>query len=133
MTTPKFTEYIARKEEQYEDGTINDVTNLTVMKIALEKYKMLVDKGVWKKKTDTQLEFIALKSKLEQTERKLVQKNKTKPVNNAAKKDGPKNDGEWEWKTIAPKAGEPTHKKFRGNEYIYCPHHGNTKWVLKVN
>ena len=130
----KFTEYMARKEEQYEDNTIDDVTNLTVMKMALEKYKTLVDKGAWKQKTSAELEFIALRAQLEEAQKKLVVKNaKQKPSAKHVKRDGPRNDGEWEWKTIPPKAGEPKTKKFRGNEYIYCPHHGNTKWVLKVN
>jgi hypothetical protein len=48
-------------------------------------------------------------------------------------KKGPKNDGAWAWKAVAPKEGEPHKKTFRGKKYIYCPRHGDTKWVLEVN
>jgi hypothetical protein len=31
----------------------------------------------------------------------------------------------------APKTGDSHEKKFEGKEYVYCPHHRGTKWVLK--
>ena len=30
-------------------------------------------------------------------------------------------------------AGEPQAKTVNNKDYIYCPHHSDTKWVLKVN
>ena len=42
-------------------------------------------------------------------------------------------DAKWAWKLQAPKAGQPQQKTFQSKEYIYCPHHETTKWVLKVN
>jgi hypothetical protein len=126
--------YINRKEEQYEDNTITNMDNRTLMSVALEKYKTMVAKGAWMQKSKEELEFIALKNELELARKQLVQKPLKQQGNTKkADKGGPKNDGEWAWKSIAPKAGELHHKKFRGKDYIYCPHHGDTKWVLKVN
>jgi hypothetical protein len=50
----------------------------------------------------------------------------------ASKSRGATGPGEkFEWKTIAPKDGEPHEKRFEGKDYIYCPRHGRIKWVLK--
>jgi hypothetical protein len=40
------------------------------------------------------------------------------------------NTGQWAWKDIAPKTGEALHKTVLGKEYVYCPNHATTKWVL---
>jgi hypothetical protein len=32
---------------------------------------------------------------------------------------------------VAPSGGQPKSKKFDGKDYIYCPDHSHTKWVLK--
>jgi hypothetical protein len=128
-----FTKYIARKEEEYEDKTITTLDNKELMEMAHEKYKTLVEKKMWKKKTKEQLEFIALKSELEVARRQIVQKP-AKEKKQTPAKPGPRNDGEWAWKAIPPaKEGESHAKSYKGKEYIYCPHHGDTKWVLKVN
>ena len=34
---------------------------------------------------------------------------------------------------MAPGKGEPHEKEFNGNAYIYCLHHGDLQWVLKIN
>ena len=133
-----FVAYMTRKEEQYEDRTLDAVTNTSLMNMALEKYKTLLDKGVWMKKSKEELQFIALQAKLEETTKKLVQKRKPDATggrrnsNANTQRDGTKHDGVWAWKGIAPKQGEAHHKKFRGKEYVCCPHHGDTKWVLKI-
>lgn len=140
-----FVAYIGRKEEMYEDNTIANLDNRTLMAMALEKYKTLVDKVVWMKKSKEELDFIALRSELEQTRKQLTQRppsgarrsgtsdRSTGSAGSNSSRQGPKNDGEWAWKSIAPKDGEPKTKQFRGKKYIYCPHHGDTKWVLEVN
>jgi hypothetical protein len=43
------------------------------MALALDKYKTLVEKKQWKKKSKEQLEFLALKSELELARKQLVQ------------------------------------------------------------
>jgi hypothetical protein len=44
-----------------------------------------------------------------------------------------KNDVKFAWKLGPPKSGEPKTKKFNGRNYIYCPHHERTCWVLEIN
>ena len=131
-----FNEYMARKEEQCEDNSIVALDNATLMNIALEKYKTLCDKKAWKTKTKGELEFIAMKAELEQTKKKLSQRpprqQQRKPFQPNQERTGPLNDGDWAWKSIAPLEGEPHTKKFCGKECICCPHHGETKWVLKI-
>ena len=88
------------------------------------------EKKAWGKKTKEELEFIVMKAELEQAKKSLNQRPRR---TNDNPRTGPKNDGAWAWKSVARKEGEEHSKKFRGKDYIYCPHHGDTKWVLKVN
>ena len=67
--------------------------------------------------------------KLEAVEKKLIQVKKPTPKKRA-KGVAPTNDGDWAWKGVAPKPGEPRTRTFRGKQYIYCDH-GVTKWVLE--
>ncbi|CAB9531510.1 unknown protein [Seminavis robusta] len=124
-------------EEQYEDGTVTGLEHPELNGLAAEKYKVISSKKEWKKKSKQELEFIAMKAELEQHKKKQLTQQ---PISDARKgqsregrQGGPINTGEWAWKSIAPKEGEATEKKFKGKKYIYCPHHGETKWVLKVN
>jgi hypothetical protein len=57
-----------------------------------------------------------------------------KPAGKPSKKKGKgkvRDDTKWAWKDVAPSAGQPVEKTFDGKEYIFCPHHPTTKWVLK--
>jgi hypothetical protein len=58
-----FVKYIKHKEDEYEDGTIQ-LTGTRLMQQALEKYKTMVSKQQWLKKTDEALEFIAMQAKM---------------------------------------------------------------------
>jgi hypothetical protein len=136
-----FVDYISRKEDSYADNTIITMTYTELMQTALEKYKSLVERDQWGKKTEQQLEFIALKSEL-----KLLKQN-PKKANQAARpatgaaagtaattaRTSNRNTGSFAWKNIAPKANEAKEKTVEGKDYVYCPYHGNTKWVLKIN
>jgi hypothetical protein len=124
-----FVKYISGKEELYEDSTI-DLTRQQLMKMALEKYKVLTTKNAWMKKTDQELEFIALKAKLDLLEQNPGGKVK-KPT--ATKKKDSRKDDKFAWKTKPPKANEQHKKTVNGKDYIYCPHHETTCWVLAVN
>jgi hypothetical protein len=132
-----FVEYVQRKEEMHKENLIT-LTLETIMRMALDKYKVLVEKDKWMKKNSQELEFIAIKAELEETKKKL-QQIKRQP-NTKSKSDGssggysaPRNTGKFAWKSIAPSTGEPHKKTFEGRNYIYCPHHGETKWVLEIN
>jgi len=132
----QFTDYIGRKEEAYEDGTIVDFSAEKLMEIAREKCKVITGRQEWRKKSKQELEFIAMLNGFKQVQEKLTQ-NTGKPRNNNRAKDGddkPKQpgrpaDGVFAWKNDPPKAGEPKEKKFRGIDYVHCPHHPNTQWV----
>ncbi|KAL3924047.1 MAG: hypothetical protein SGARI_006107 [Bacillariaceae sp.] len=117
----KFVDYIADHEAQFEDGRITTVSNTTLMHTALQKYKTLVDKGVWQQKSKQELEFIAMMTQWEDAKKKLVPKKKGN-----TKTTGNRNNAG----SIAPTGNEPTERTFRGKKYIYCDH-GETKWVLE--
>lgn len=124
-----FVAYIDRKEEAYEDRTL-DVDAPTLMTMAYEKYKVLEGKGQWMKKTDQELKFIAMEAQLQANA-----KTKT-PADNGKKTGKPggrPNDAKWAWKSIIKPGDENKEKTFEGKVYVHCPFHGDTKWVLKVN
>ena len=76
-------------------------------------------------------EFEAKRAKLRVADKKLSQ---NKGTNQGASKQPRKNNGKFPWKSVAPKTGEShAAKTVDGKDYIYCPHHGDTKWVLKIN
>jgi len=57
-----FVTYFARKEDKFEDGTIATLTETQLMTMAHEKYKTLSNRQEWMKKSDHELEFIAMKA-----------------------------------------------------------------------
>ena len=86
------------------------------------------------KKSEQELEFIAMRSELENKIKRLSQNPPPSKNQHAILgRDGPRNDGKFVWKAVAPKAGEPHEKSFDNKEYVYCRHHGDTKCALKVN
>lgn len=105
------------------------------MTLALDRHKILLEKGEWLKKLPQELEFIAMKSELEETKKRLQQTKKPDTVNKekAKQKKAARDAGRFAWKAVAPKPGEPTEKIVDGTECIHCPHHKDTHWVLKIN
>jgi hypothetical protein len=128
-----FAAYIQVKEDAYMDRTL-DILRTQLMKIAIEKYKTLFDSGKWLKKSEEQLEFIAMKAELQTQIDKLSKMPKLKQNADKQKKKGAKpNTGKWAWKSVPPKQGEPHKKTVDGKKYIHCSHHGDTQWVLEIN
>ena len=129
----RFVEHISRKEEEYEDGA-RDLDEKELMKLALEKYKIMTDKKEWMQKSERDLEFLAMRAELDETKKRLTQKQSTarrqKETTDQRTTPWP-NDGEFAWKGVAPKAGEPHEKIVKGRSHVHCPHHGATKWALK--
>jgi hypothetical protein len=41
-----------------------------------------------------------------------------------------KNDDEYAWKDVAPKAGEPNKKRANGKDYFWCTRHKQPQWTL---
>ncbi len=137
----EFSPYTKRKEEDYHDPTLATVelTYQGLMAAAHEKYKIIDGQHKWLKKSDAQLEFIAMKAEFAATKKKLQQNDHQTGTGGGGggqppKRNGPRpNEGKWAWKGLAPKTGEPHEKKVDDKWYLYCPHHGPTKWVLKIN
>jgi hypothetical protein len=124
-----FTAYISRKRADYLDGTIN-LTSTRLMALGLENYKVIGKD--WLKKTDEELEFIAMRAEikhLKQNPTTRSPKAATAPKAGGGKpttatgRGADRNTGKFAWKGVAPKAGEPHEKKVDGKDYIYCPHH----------
>lgn len=130
-----FTEYMDRKEESYEDGTIAALTAVDLMQLALEKFKGLVGKGLWMVKSEDELQLVAMRAELHQIRQNahaLLKPPKEKTGKSGKGKD--RNDkSKYAWKNVAPKGNEPHHKTFGGKKYIHCPHHEKTCWVLETN
>jgi len=127
-----FVEYMSRKEEEYEDGTLTDLKPERLMRLALEQCESLKDKQRWLQKSETELEFIAMTARLEAFTKQLTQKRTPKKKTEESGRKAPwANDGEWTWKGIAPKSGEPKEKQFKGRWYVHCPYHRDTQWVLR--
>ncbi|CAB9531199.1 hypothetical protein SEMRO_3320_G346710.1 [Seminavis robusta] len=140
-----FVKYMARKQDAYEDGSL-ELQYETLMHIALEKYKAMINKDSWMKKSDEQLVIIALRSKMEDDKLEIIAlKSKVNMIHKpdskqasdkgAAKKDDRQSRyaDKYAWKMVEPKQGEPHEKTVNGKTYIYCPYHDTTKWVLRVN
>ena len=130
-----FVKFVTRKEEDYEEGTLRLNNADMLMTMALEKYKTIVQKGTWLKKSNIKLEFISLLSNvkfLKQNPKKQVAAEPKAAQSGTTAKEKSCNSGKFAWKDVTPKAGESNAKQFNGKEYIYCPHHKGTLWVLKT-
>lgn len=79
------------------------------------------------------MKFLAMKAALDLRLKGLKQDATAKGVQRR-KRDKAKHDRAFAWKAaIAPEPVEPHEKTANGKECVYCPHHGDTKWVLKTN
>jgi flagellar hook-associated protein FlgK len=114
-----FAKYITTKEDLHMDGTMN-YTRPQLMKVAVEKFKTISDKGEWLKKSEEQLQFIAMKAQLQSQLEKLGSNKKPQLKQNAEKppkKNVRPNTGKWAWKSVPPKAGEANKKTVDGKKY----------------
>jgi hypothetical protein len=130
-------EYMKDKENKWEDHTIEEMTPETLMTLAEEKFKTLAQKKMHRAplmtpgKEDSSI--IALQAKVK--EMLALQADMPGQHDGTKKKKSGKSrdTGEWAWKTVAPTGNQSKEKTFKGKEYLYCPNHGETKWVLKIN
>jgi hypothetical protein len=139
-TNKIFVEYIRTKEAAVFDNSIVDMEPTQLMIIAEDKYKIMTLRGEWKATTSsststtTDDHIVALQAAVqaltEQSARNGSNINKSSERNGKGKKVKTTNTGQWAWKDVAPKEGESLFKTVGGKEYVYCPHHATTKWVL---
>jgi hypothetical protein len=128
-----FVEYITTKESAVLDNTLADLEPRELMILAEEKYKVMVLRGEWaattgRSGTTTDEHIVALKAELE-----VLKASMKKAPNNGrgtAAGAASANTGKWKWKDSAPKGQEPKLKTFEGREYVHCPNHKSTQWVL---
>ena len=128
----KFVLYIANKQSQWEDHLL-ELTADGFMSTAESKYRTMIVRKTWNEVTKEESDIITLKAEmlgLVALNAELMSSNKKKP---GKKEVGRVNDAKWEWKLIAPTGDQAKEKSFEGKNYIYCPFHPETKWVLKKN
>lgn len=131
-----FVKYITRKQEEYDEGT--NYTHTQLMTLAADKYKTLVEKGLWMAPSRQDKKIVALETQLASL-RKYQPKSSSgngktgkqggqfKPGNSSKGKGGtPKSD--------KPKPDKPAWmfqrptsikapKVMDGKEYYWCLHH----------
>jgi hypothetical protein len=126
----EFTDYIRYHETRYDDG--ETITPERLMHLALNKYKMRVEKNLWNAPTEEQAKIIALEAQLEKfiKARGKQQSGSGKPgISNKGKgKQGNKGqDGQPyvkpAWMKVAPKQGESTKKTVDSKIYWWCTNH----------
>jgi uncharacterized membrane protein YgcG len=144
-----FVRYIADKEGQWEDGTV-DYTPETFMHLAENNYKTRTAKKTWNEPSREEADLIALQATTKRSMAELVALQSTifgqgtgrggrssgrggrggNRGSTGGRGRGPRDNEKWAWKLVAPTGTQPKKKTFNGKEYLYCPNHGETKWVL---
>ena len=144
-----FVEFIKRKKDAYDEG--EDITADSLMVMAENKYRTLVQEERWNALSPEQTQIVALTAQLSKLKDGRVKlgknsqnkkkggdkddKKDTKPETKAGgKKRGKrgrrkgKNDEKWAWKKVPPKDGEKHEKVFNGVTYYWC--HDHAMWTL---
>ena len=132
-----FWAYVTKQQDDYNDN-VKDFTVQSLMGLALNKYKTLVESENWEAPTaDSQI--VALMARLTSLEKKKTspapKKGKDLSGETKKKKGGPndtprKNDKKWAWKDKKPKDGESKTKKVDGKTYHWCPKH--KAWTIHL-
>lgn len=123
-----FVDYIARKQEEYEEGgtTDNDKHAQELMTFAYNKFKNSKLKGTWNAPNEQEEKIIALEAKVNSLKKQ--HKKVTFTDRKGNDKDTEKNKKrmsepkpEWLEKNIKPSADKLKEvRKWRGNNYHYC-------------
>jgi len=126
-----FVAYMAKKEEDYEEG--RDPGYQMLMQLALQKFKILKEGGKWNAPTEAEEKIIALEAEVTKLKAQAVTsksnnkyfKPKEKPMYSNGSKNGKSNGKKPppEWMTTKPKDGEPRTKMMSGKEYHWCDNH----------
>jgi hypothetical protein len=147
VSESSFVDFIVDTKRRWSNNDLS-LVNLDadrLMMMAEIEEKTMKDTGRWgtvgKELREAREAIIAMKTVLVAQAAAVKQgtfpKRNLEPDNNTGGTDPSKrssfrkNVGDYAWKGVAPKAGESKEKTFRSKDYIYCPNHGETKWVLK--
>jgi hypothetical protein len=140
-TDYKFTQYIERLQERYEEGETMEYA--TLMTLALNKYTVLKGKLEWGALSQDRQEIVALSAnvqRLKDQNLRLKNNNQKKPAAPKSNKSNPSNkknkkgtkskkQDPWAWKKIPPKDGDAHQKQVRHPKsgiletYYWCPAH----------
>ena len=129
-----FRKYICDREDDYNDGTLPNLTPEKLMSLAVNKYRTLVDDNSWNQESAQQKQIVALNAQLQKF---LGEKNKTAPNPNTkdAAKGGKTGNGKGkdkktaknrkypDWKYKAPSGNAPRSKTIKGKQFYWCKHH----------
>jgi hypothetical protein len=120
-----FRAYILKKKDDYDEGT--DMSSRHLMKLAENKYRMLVEDGQWQAPDEQSDRIIALEAQLQQLKKQKPAPKpgpKGKPGNNPRGKDKKKKNRP-AWHFVPPKQGEPHTKTIKGDPkpWYWCPNH----------
>ena len=122
----RFVEYIIRKEEEYEEDA--KITPDDLMKRAANKYKILVQKGVWRAPSPAESKIIALEAKIEQYKRDARKRKPTAPAGKEKDQKRPRTPKDTKkklqvepWMEKPPTASERGRPKtVKDKEYWWC-------------
>jgi hypothetical protein len=132
----KDADFVRHAKDEYskwEQGA--PMTLKEYMASALTKYKTLKMKGIWEAPSPEQEQIIALTAAITSlktnSSKAKDSKSGDQKKDHAAIGKGPrKNDGDFAWKDVAPKTGDPKKKTVKGKTYFWCTHHANPMWAL---
>jgi hypothetical protein len=124
----EFRMYMRQKWQNVLDGTTPELSSYEVMYAAEEYYKHRVTTGEWKEKVKKEMtplveNGVFLRAEFEAYKAEISEKFKKRT---AARN----NDKKFAWKDIEPKGGEQHYKTVGNKDYVFCPNHESTKWVL---
>jgi hypothetical protein len=138
----EFVRYIADKQSRWEDNEL-DIVPDTLKVLAGDKHKTMVLKKTWNKSTEDESNLIAMTARLTEmtamnAELLKVKKSfatrggqsKSFATRGGQSKERNTDDAKWAWKLVAPTGDQAKEKSFEKKDYIYCPFHNETKWVL---
>jgi hypothetical protein len=127
-----FVTYIAEKQSRWEDGELQ-LDHEDLMALAAARHKIMLARETYNVVTKEEADIIAMRAELVSVvalNSELMTKLKKAP---SKKEGGRVNDEKWEWKLSAPTGDQAKEKTFEKKDYVYCPFHKDTKWVLKRN
>lgn len=145
-----FVEFIKRKKDAYDEG--ENITADSLMLMAENKYRTLIQEERWNALSPEQTQIVALTAQLSKlkdgrlklgknshnkkkgsdkdnkSEDKNDQKEEGKKRGKRSRRKNGKNDEKWAWKRVPPKDGEKHEKVYNSTTYYWCHDHG--LWTL---
>jgi len=125
-----FRKYICDREDDYNDGTLPNLTPEKLMSLAVNKYRTLVDDNTWNQESPQQKQIVALNAQIQKLIGDRSKKpnsnnkdHKTKSTSKNKDKKTPKNRKYPDWKYKAPSGNEPRAKSIKGKQFYWCKHH----------